>query len=116
MTLELSDPANVGGRIKWLRGSKKMSQQKLAAAVGVKQSTISDIENLRSNSPNAANLMKIAAALEANPSYITTGKGDPWEYELPPEEGTGELATIYSRLSPSKRAALLAAARALATD
>ena len=116
MTLELTDPANIGGRIKWLRESKKMSQQKLAETVGIKQSTISDIENLRSNSPNAANLMKIAAALEANPSYITTGQGDPWEYDPPPKEGTGELATIYAQFSPSKRAALLAAARALATD
>lgn len=115
-TLQLHDPANVGGRIRWLRKEKHMNQQELADAVGIKQSTLSDIENLRTNAPNAANLLRMAAALEANPNWIATGEGDPWSLEIPPEEGAGELATIYGKLSPQKRAALLAAARALNID
>lgn len=113
--LQLHDPANVGGRIRWLRKEKKMNQQDLAGSVGIKQSTLSDIESLRTNAPTAANLLRIAAALDANPTWIATGSGDPWALEIPPEEGAGELAEIYGNLSPQKRAALLAAARALNT-
>lgn len=116
MPLELTDPANVGGRIKWLRENKKMNQTELAKACGIGQSTLSDIEKMRSNAPNAANLMKIAAALEANPSWITTGEGDPFKFDPPHEEGAQEIADIYSSLSPGKRAALLAAAKALKLD
>lgn len=113
--LQLHDPANVCGRIRWLRKEKKMNQQYLAGSVGIKQSTLSDIESLRTNAPTAANLLRIAAALDANPTWIATGSGDPWALEIPPEEVAGELAEIYGNLSPQKRAALLAAARALNT-
>lgn len=116
MTLELTDAANVGGRIKWLRESKKMSQIELAGKAGISQSTLSDIERLRSNAPNAANLLRIAASLEANPSWIATGQGDPWEFLPPSEQGAQEIADIFNSLSPGKRNALLAAARALKLD
>ena len=116
MTLELTDAANVGGRIRWLRESKNMSQLELANKSGIKQSTLSDIERLRSNAPNAANLLRIAAALEANPHWIATGEGDPLAFSPPPEQGSQEIADIFNELSPGKRNALLAAARALKLD
>ena len=116
MPLELTDPANVGGRIRWLREKRKMNQTELAKSSDIAQSTLSDIEKMRSNAPNAANLLRIAAVLEANPSWITTGEGDPWKFDAPHEEGAQEIADIYSSLSPGKRAALLAAAKALKLD
>ena len=116
MPLELNDPANVGGRIRWLREKKQMNQTELAKECGIGQSTLSDIEKMRSNAPNAANLLRIAAALDANPSWIATGKGDAFKFDAPHEEGAQEIADIFSSLSPGKRSALLAAARALKLD
>lgn len=116
MTLELNDAANVGGRIRWLREQKKMGQKTLGSRCGMSQSSISDIEKLRSGPPNAVNLLKIAAALDANPSWIATGQGDPFKFDPPPEEGSQEIANIYSALSPGKRNALMAAARSLMSD
>lgn len=62
MNLHLTDPANIGGRIKHMREQRGMTQPELAEAIGIKQPSMSDIESGKSKSPSAINLLKIAHA------------------------------------------------------
>lgn len=61
-----------GKRLRALRKDKQISQVDLAAAIGIDQSTVSDIENDRGLS--AENLMRLCDALETTPQYIMRGK------------------------------------------
>lgn len=45
MNLHLTDPANIGGRIRHMRETRRMSQPELAAAIGITQPSMSDIES-----------------------------------------------------------------------
>lgn len=64
----------VGARVKAARDKAGMSQARLAAAVGVDQGTISNIErNITANSPH---LVRIAAALGVDALWLSSGKGD----------------------------------------
>lgn len=68
----MTDPDTPGKRLRALRIGKQMSQVGLAAAVGIDQSTISDIENDRGLS--AENMMRLCEALDTTPQYVMRGK------------------------------------------
>lgn len=112
----ITHPITVGDRVRWLREQKKMSQGTLCKLIGIRQPSLSALESGRSHRPNAANLMRIAAALDANPDWIVTGNGDPWKVSTPPASGAGDLLEIYNRLDARSQAMLLAAARAISID
>ena len=76
MNLHLTDPANIGGRIKHMREQRGMTQPELAEAIGIKQPSMSDIESGKSKSPSAINLLKIAHALDANPWWLRSASAD----------------------------------------
>lgn len=59
----------IGERIKNIRKQKKMTQVELSKKSGVKQATISAIENLH-NKPTAATMELIAAALDCTMSEL----------------------------------------------
>jgi transcriptional regulator with XRE-family HTH domain len=61
-----------GKRLRALRKEKLISQVGLANAIGIDQSTVSDIENDRGLS--AENLMRLCDALETTPQYVMRGK------------------------------------------
>lgn len=63
-------------RLKWARAKRKLSQTHLAKAAGVSQGTIGNLESGERKS--ARKLASIAAALQVNPLWLETGKGD-WE-------------------------------------
>jgi len=63
---------DVGSRIRALRKAKKLSQTQLAEAVGVDQSTISDIES-KGAKFSAELLMRLSDALVASPELIMHG-------------------------------------------
>ncbi|WP_346774582.1 helix-turn-helix domain-containing protein [Chromobacterium fluminis] len=65
----------VGDRIRHARQQAKLSQKALARRAGVGTSTIGSLECGRSNSTTL--LIPIAKALSVNPSWLSTGKGDP---------------------------------------
>jgi transcriptional regulator with XRE-family HTH domain len=59
------------------------SQQDIATAAGVSQSTIGNIEAGERKRPRE--LLRIAAALGVSPVWLETGEGDPQDAGPPPE-------------------------------
>lgn len=113
MDLHLSDPANIGGRIRYMRELRGMTQPQLAEVIGIRRPSMSDIESGKSKSPSAINLLKIAHALDANPWWLVTGEGDP---SALPGAARREWDALFDALPESKRRAILAAARVLGED
>jgi len=100
-----------GQRVRWLRESKNMLQSTLAKAIGIKQPSLSQIERGSSKSPSASTLLRIAAALDANPDWIINGRGHPFEPDAAVSQS--EMTDVFSKLSPEHQAAILAAAKSL---
>lgn len=67
----------VGDRLKKCReaAQPKITQQALAAAIGVTRSAIAQVEGGLSNSLNAENITKAAQFLGKNPLWLATGQG-----------------------------------------
>ena len=65
---------SIGTRIKEARKDAKLSQQKLADKVGIKQSTISELET--GESAGTTMLATFASILGVNALWLETGKGD----------------------------------------
>lgn len=100
-----------GQRVKWLREEKRMLQSTLDKLVGIKQPSLSQLENGSTKSPAASTLLKIAATLDANPDWIIHGAGHPFELDRKASET--EMAEVFSKLSPEHQAAILAAAKSI---
>ena len=66
---------NLGERVKQLRKAAGLSQPKLAMLVGIKQPSLSYIENNPSNEIKQETLLALAKHLNTTPSYLSTGKG-----------------------------------------
>jgi transcriptional regulator with XRE-family HTH domain len=111
----------LGDRIKAERSRLRLTQAALAEAVGVDQSTISDIERGATTQPSAEALLEIAAALRVTPQYLVFGSKEQGQgavgAELPiaseEMEDQQALLRVYQRLSPGHKRALLAIARTL---
>lgn len=80
---------NVGSLIKNARLEKKMTQEELAAKVGVKKSAVAKWENGRVSEIKRSNLKKLSDALGLNPNTLL---GD---IERDPVGVAHELADIY---------------------
>jgi len=104
----------LGLRIRTLRNNKKMTQTQLAKLAGVSQPTVSAYENDNVPNPRSSELMRIAAALETTPEYLTTGEGPESLSNAVSDERS--LLSAFSKLSNPSRAALIAAAKAMAND
>lgn len=96
----------ISKRIKKRRAELGINQVELAKAIGVNQSSISNMERGEVDF-SASILMKLAKKLETTPEYIMEGS-DMTDF------GEREIASIYKQLDPSLRAALLASARGMA--
>ena len=64
---------SVGQRIAELRNERKISQNQLAAAMGVSRQAVSKWENGQST-PDAMNLIRLADVLNSDVEYLTTGR------------------------------------------
>ena len=65
---------SIGTRIKEARRDKKLTQKQLADKVGVKQPTLSELEN--GDSAGTTMVASFAAALGVNALWLETGKGE----------------------------------------
>lgn len=102
----------VGERVQLLRRGRGWSQVALAKRAGVSQATVANFERGRTRGGLALTLAKLAKALNVNPEWLRTGKGD----ANPPLDATSEdreLVAIYRQLSPQNRKALLSVGRSL---
>ena len=95
-----------------MRKEKKMTQQELCTKVGMRQSTLSELE--RGDSASTTLIASFAHALGVTALWLETGKGP--KYPTLPA-GMGELDAVielmdlYYRSSSSGRALILDAAR-----
>ena len=83
--------STLAGRLKWLRGKRGVSQEQLAQSAGVAQGTIGNLES--GERKTARKLASIASALEANPLWLETGRGD-WQ---------AAKGSVFSELTPEER-------------
>jgi len=65
-----------GDRLRARRISVNLTQEKLGKIVGLKKATISSLELGASKKPSAENLLPLAKALNVDPHWLITGKGD----------------------------------------
>lgn len=112
MTFEIFDSHTLAGRVASLRKHRGLSQKELGKRVGVSQSAIAQIESGMSKTIKGNTLLRLAAALEANPRWIMTGNGEPLRLDDPVE--LGELMELYELMDDDHKAAIVAAARAFA--
>lgn len=72
---------HLGARIAYWREKRELSRSQLADRVGLAYSTLSDLEDQRSDSTRA--LYKFAQALRLSLNYLESDEGDP-EADAPP--------------------------------
>ena len=101
----------MGTRLRALRLSKQLTQVQLAARVGVKQNTLSDLERGDSKTMEAATLQALCRELVTTSAYILNGVADGEEHEAAMQEA--ELIAIFRELPPPSQAALIKDARLL---
>ena len=104
----------IGDRLRYLIEVRKYTQVELAAKIGLTQAAISNIVTNSSRKPSAPTLLKLAAALQANPNWIITGQGEPFEMNTIGAKSEQELIEAFRVLDNQAKAALIAAAKAMA--
>lgn len=102
-----------GERLRKIRKEKNLTQTQLSAMAGIKQETISAIENQR-NLPTMASIRLLAQALDCSISDLMEGE----EKQEPQTEGTltaeeEKLITLFNLLNESGKRFLLQTAQNL---
>jgi len=108
----MSDPVQIGARIRDARQDKGWTQERLAESVGVSRSAVAQWETGRAGQLTG-HLSRIAEVLDVGIEHLTHGR----TRRGPSHTGSGdELAVlrIYRELPPDDRQLLLRTARRLA--
>ena len=107
----MSDPTQIGTRIKEVRQERRWTQDQLAQAVGVSRSAVAQWETGRAGQITG-NLTRIAATLEVGVEYLMHGsdKLAPAEVRLGDELA---LLRLYRECGPEDRQVILRLARRL---
>ena len=79
--IRFNDRVTIGERIKGWRVTRKLTVEQLAAKVGLRPTTIYDLE--RGDSNSTKKLHVIADVLRVNVNYLETGKGAPEDLDAP---------------------------------
>ena len=86
----------------------------LAQKIELTQPAISNILTDSTRKPSAPTLLKLAAALQANPDWILTGRGEPFEVNTIGKHSEKELLAAFRDMDQQAQAALIAAAKVMA--
>lgn len=105
----------LGDRIRYLLEVRGYSQVALAKKIGITQAAISNLVTDSSRKPSAPTLLKLAAALQANPDWILTGQGEPFEINVIGRKAEKELLEAFRNMDDQAKAALVAAAKAMSS-
>lgn len=97
----------LGERVRARRKELKMTQVALANLVGIKQPSLSDIENGETTEMKGSTLLQLAAALRMNPEFLRTGRGSMILPIDPNVEESEALGIFRALLNKSLRAAWL---------
>jgi len=103
---------SIGIRVRTLRKALGMSQPKLAQLVGIKQPSLSYIENNPSNEIKQETLLALAKHLHTNPQWLSTGRGSPAKTEIATIDQS-EVINIFNALSDTNQSAWLSIGRTL---
>jgi transcriptional regulator with XRE-family HTH domain len=106
---------DVGKRIRRLRTERKLSQEQLAQAIGIKQGSLTQLETGKSKAPSSQTLTKLARLFEVDPEWLMTGKGTQQSVSSL-SEGEAELVLLYRSLSSEGRDYVLGRARSVHRD
>jgi len=112
MLTAMSDPVQIGTRIRKVRRERGWTQDQLANAVGVSRSAVAQWETGRAGQVTG-NLTRIAATLEVGVEYLMYGD----DKRAPSEVRQGDelaLLRLYRECSPEDRQLVLRTARRLA--
>jgi transcriptional regulator with XRE-family HTH domain len=104
---------SIGDRLRYLIEVRKYTQVELAKKVGVTQAAISNLVTDSSRKPSAPTLLRLAAALQANPDWIMSGVGEPFEMNIVGKRSERDLLEAFRNMDPQAQAALIAAAKAM---
>lgn len=104
-----------GDRLRNLRTARKLTQDQLAKALGIKQGSLTQLETGKSKGPSSKTLTKLARIFEVDPEWLMTGKGAQHPVSAL-GESEAELVLIYRSLSPEGREYVLGRARTLHRD
>lgn len=116
MTVQDWSATSIGDRVRFLLEKRGYTQVEIAQKCGITQAAISNIVTDSSRKPSAPTLLKLAAALQANPEWIITGEGDPWQMNVIGKKSEQELLETFRTMKPATQAALIAAAKAMAGE
>ena len=108
----MSDPTQIGARIREIRRERGWTQDQLARAVGVTRGAVAQWETGRAGQITG-NLTKIAASLGAGVEYLMHGT----DKRAPLQAQQGDelaLLRLYRECAPEDRQLLLVTARRLA--
>ena len=105
---------SIGDRLRFLLEARGYTQVELAKKCGITQAAISNIITDSTRKPSAPTLLKLAAALQCNPQWILDGKGDPWQMNTLHASSEQDLIESFRNMDDQSKAALLAAAKAMA--
>jgi len=103
----------IGDRLRYLIEVRGYTQVELAKKCGITQAAISNIVTDSSRKPSAPTLLKLAAALQANPEWIINGEGDPFQMNVIGAKSEQQLLEVFRDLDDQSKAALIAAAKAM---
>ncbi|MBN8897452.1 MAG: helix-turn-helix transcriptional regulator [Rhodospirillales bacterium] len=107
----MTDPMQMGARIREVRRERGWTQDQLALAVGVSRSAVAQWETGRAGQITG-NLTRIAAALQVGVEYLMYGQ----DKRGPAEAISGDelaILRLYRECSPEDRQRLLRTARRL---
>jgi transcriptional regulator with XRE-family HTH domain len=104
---------SIGDRLRYLIEVRGYTQVALAQKIGLTQAAISNLVTDSSRKPSAPTLLKLAAALQANPDWILTGEGEPFQMNTIGARAEQTLIELFRHMDDQSKAAILAAAKAM---
>jgi transcriptional regulator with XRE-family HTH domain len=107
----MSDPMQIGARIRDIRRERGMTQEELAAAVGVSRSAVAQWETGRAGQITG-NLTRIATILQVGVEHLMYGESKQQAGEARQGDELA-LLRLYRECSPEDRQLLLRTARRL---
>lgn len=105
------DTLSIGQRIRLARETLGLNQGELARRIGIKQASLSDLENGLSKAPSARVLLDMADILKVTPRWIIDGKDGELKIATPKEH---DLLDLFRELPEPQQQAMLGTLQALA--
>ena len=102
----------IGQRIRLARDAAGFNQGELAKRIGIKQASLSDLENGLSKAPSAKVLLDMADVLKVSPRWIIDGEDGELKVANPQEH---QLLDLFRNLSDEQKAAMIGTLNALKT-